>query len=261
MSKTAQKWRNTLQAALDPAKGRVMVEKLWRRVSDTKGSLSPEANNAWLKKNAQDIDTLLAKIPGEIHTETKEFTSALDRHAKTVLSTIPHDLGGGGGVPLLYALTRLRKPASVIETGVAAGFSSASFLSAMKQNGSGHLYSSDFPYFRIAEPEKYVGVVVADDLRGRWSLFLEGDRANLPKIVSQLTGKVGLFHYDSDKSYDGRTYALDLVRPLMAEDGLIVMDDIQDNSFFHDWVAREPAMPWAVYAYNGKYIGVVGYIS
>ena len=258
---TAEKLKNTLQAALDPAKGRVMVEKLWRRVCDTKGSLSPEANNDWLKKNAQDIDALLAKIPADIQAETKEFVVALDRHAKSVLSAIPHDLGGGGGVPLLYALTRLHKPAVVIETGVAAGFSSASFLSAMRQNGSGHLYSSDFPYFRIAEPEKYVGVILDENLREQWSLFLEGDRANLPNIASRVGGKVGLFHYDSDKSYDGRKFALDLVRPLMADDGLIVMDDIQDNSFFHDWVAREPAMPWAVYAYNGKYIGVVGYIS
>jgi hypothetical protein len=35
-----------------------------------------------------------------------------------------------------------------------AGFSSSAILTALKENGEGILYSSDFPYFRIKNPEK-----------------------------------------------------------------------------------------------------------
>lgn len=43
--------------------------------------------------------------------------------------------------PSLYLLMRLLKPASVMETGVAAGVSSCFILQAMQDNNKGHLYS------------------------------------------------------------------------------------------------------------------------
>ena len=55
-------------------------------------------------------------------------------------------LGGGGNFILLYFLTRKFNKV-VVETGVAAGWSSLAILGAFEKNGEGKLYSSDFPYF------------------------------------------------------------------------------------------------------------------
>ena len=80
----------------------------------------------------------------------------------------------------------IAEPKTILETGVAAGFSSQSFLSALAKNGSGKLYSSDYPYFRIPNPEKYIGIVVDKELQNNWELYIEGDKANLDKIIRKL---------------------------------------------------------------------------
>ncbi len=254
-------WRNTLKSAMDPSKARVMIGKVIKRFTDTQGTIDAAQNKQWLAANARSLDDWLVKLDLSLQAEMKEFMVRLDGHAKQVLTAIPYDLGGGGGVPLLYALTCLRKPENVVETGVASGFSSATFLAAMEKNGSGHLYSSDFPYFRIPDPEKYIGVVVEAHLKNRWSLYVKGDAKNLPAIVSAMKAPVDLFHYDSDKSYDGRLQAMDIIAPALATDGIIIIDDIQDNCFFHDLVTQKSIKDWSVFSYEGKYIGVIGDIG
>ena len=46
---------------------------------------------------------------------------------------------------LLYVISRILKPQTVVETGVAAGTSSFGILSALCDNHYGHLYSIDLP--------------------------------------------------------------------------------------------------------------------
>ncbi len=251
--------QNIVQSALDPSKAAVMANKLTRRFMDQKGTLSNAAYKNWLEANAIDMDDYLKRFDATLVSEAKEFTKNLAVTADNILSKIPHDLGGGGGVPFLYLITRLRQPKVIVETGVAAGFSSATFLSALEKNGKGHLYSSDFPYFRLKNPEQYVGVVVNKNLKERWSLLLEGDDANLPVILARAS-RIDIFHYDSDKSYKGRTRAMRLVTPRLAPDALIIMDDIQDNCHFHDFLAQHKGKTWQVVRYNGKYIGIIGQI-
>ena len=55
----------------------------------------------------------------------------------------------GGLYKLLYFPIRKIKPYTVVETGVAAGWTSLAILRALNKNGRGHLYSSDFPYFEL----------------------------------------------------------------------------------------------------------------
>lgn len=235
-----------------------MIDKVIKRFTDTKGGLDHEANRRWLQANAKDLASFLQKFDEGIQNEVSAFEAYIKQHSVKVLSAIPYDLGGGGGTSLLYALTRKLKPDAVVETGVAAGFSSAAILSAMDKNAKGHLYSSDFPYFRLPNPEQYVGVVVEPPLNARWSLHLKGDDENLPAIISELTGKIGLFHYDSDKSYNGRATAMKTIVPHLADGAIVIMDDIQDNAYFHDYVTARPGSDWAVFLYEGKYIGVFG---
>ena len=78
------------------------------------------------------------------------------------------------------------------------------------KNNAGYLYSSDFPYFRLAHPERYIGLLVqGNSLKIRWDLDIRGDSVALPEIADNLNHTaIDLFHYDSDKSYSGRDFAL-----------------------------------------------------
>jgi hypothetical protein len=74
----------------------------------------------------------------------------------------------------------------------------------------------------------------------------------------EIAGKVrsiDLLHYDSDKSHEGRTFALHTLAPKLSLDALILFDDIQDNWHFRD-VARE--RPFLVFPSQGKWVGMIG---
>jgi predicted O-methyltransferase YrrM len=195
----------------------------------------PEAARAWSTENAVTTASVCRAIDAGLWDETAAWHVDFRGTAMARLASVGVGLGGGGDCRLLYFLTRWKRPEHAVETGVAAGWSSAAILAAMDQNGTGTLHSSDFPYFRLESPERYVGVLVPAELRQRWRLHLHGDRKNLPRILRE-AGPVGLFHYDSDKSRAGRRLAMRLVAPGLARDAVTVMDDIHNNTYFRDLV-------------------------
>ena len=112
----------------------------------------------------------------------------------------------------------------------------------------------DFPYFRIKNPEQYIGILVPEHLKKRWSLYVDGDKKNLKKISDQIN-KIDIFHYDSDKSYDGRKKSFDLLRNKLLN-SWIIMDDIQDNSYFYD-ILNLINKNYYVIKYENKWIGLI----
>ena len=145
------------------------------------------------------------------------------------------------------------KPKTVVETGVAAGFSSYSILEALSRNGGGKLFSSDFPYFRVKNPEKFIGYVVPDSLRTNWSLDIRGDEFAIPAICKNVD-TIDMFHYDSDKSYSGRLFAIQQIQKKLSSNSIVLIDDIQDNLFFKnlmDYLRCE----YQVFEFEGKYVG------
>ena len=247
--------RNILHAARTRSALSVMLRKVSRRFFDTQGRLGADENINWLNTNCADFETEAVRADPSLWTETGRFHDELSRSASEILAQIPHPIGGGGYYPMIYFLARILAPRTVVETGVAAGFSSAAILEAIRKNGVGHLWSSDFPYFRLPDPEQYIGIVVEDDLKVNWTLHTAGDEYNLP-LIGEQTGEIDMFHYDSDKSYNGREWAMKLLQQRMTDATLVIMDDIQDNSFFHDLVATRDPRKWAVYSFEGKFIGV-----
>lgn len=248
--------QSVLAQALRPGRLRVMLQKLRTRL-DVKGSLSEADNRRWLRAHAVDLEGFARQLDSALWDEAEQVTRELNEYGKQQLAQVPFRLGGRAASPLLYFLTRLARPRSVVETGVAAGFSSAAFLAALEANGHGRLYSSDFPYLRIPDPERFIGIAVPQRLRQRWELWIEGDTANLPEIVRR-AHVIDLLHYDSDKTYSGRRRSLEFLRAYLAASALIVMDDIQDNSFFHDFVKERGTMRWHVFEFDGKYVGMIG---
>ena len=248
---------NVVVESLKPGRLPVLVKKLKKRLVDKRGRLSQDENLQWIRSHCSNFETLAKGKDPVLWQESKRFSKRLENRSKKTLKKIPYDLGGGGGFPYLYFLTRYLRPSCIVETGVAAGYSSCAFLSAIDMNGTGRLYSSDFPYFRLSNPEQYIGVLVDESLKRNWELYIGGDETNLLTILTKVDG-IDFFHYDSDKSYSGRQFAISVITKKMNQNGLIVMDDIQDNSYFHDYIEANPGLTWHIFEFDGKYIGMSG---
>jgi predicted O-methyltransferase YrrM len=252
-------WRaravNSARNATRPGYARVMVGKIAGRVRGEGRKVDDAV--VWAKPLSEPIAHYCRSVDADLWAETKEFGHAIRARAKALGDEHGVSLGGGARAELLYFLTRLTRPTTVVETGVLHGYSSSAFLHALERNGDeGRLWSSDFPYFRERDPERLVGVLVPEELRSNWTLLLEGDRKNLPRLLEQVD-RVDFFHYDSDKTYSGRRFAMELVEPRLSDDAAVVMDDIQDNLFFADWVEARGHAP-AVLGEGSYFVGATG---
>ena len=215
-----------------------------------------DAATAWAREQAVEIETWSRDRDGVLWAETETIRDRIQAESGAILRSLPVPLGGAAAFPLLYFVARRYRPQVMVETGVAAGWSSRGLLEAGKANGGGRLYSSDFPYLRIPDPERYIGCLVPEDLRTSWHLDIRGDRYALPALTTTLD-RIDLFHYDSDKSASGRRFALEVVTSMLAEDAVVIMDDINDNLFFKNWTESIGVRP-RMFHYCGKYIGALG---
>lgn len=234
----------------------VMTHKLLLRIKEDKLQNNGKQMLSWCQKQAVPYEDFLKSLDKDLWAETEIICSKLKEKSEKKLKNLGLDMGGGGNFPLLYFLTRYINAKTVVETGVAAGWSSQALLAALEKNGhNGKLFSSDFPYFRYESPEKLVGYVVDKSLKDNWTLYIDGDRNNLPKITEQIN-TIDLFHYDSDKSYSGRKYAIKLLTPKMDKNTVIIFDDIQDNTHFKDHI-EQYQRKFKIFEFNGKYIGLI----
>lgn len=211
---------------------------------------------AWAAPRAVGAATIGQALDPELWDETTRWAEQFRAYARGTLATLGVTLGGGGHFALVYFLVRYLRPAVALETGVSAGWTSQAILAAMERNGSGRLFSSDFPYFRLDEPERYIGCLVETRLREQWRLETSGDRINLPLLLDE-AGVIDFVHYDSDKSAAGRAFAMELLAPRLSANAVMVMDDIDDNTFFRDWAERSER-PCTVVARGRKYVGILG---
>jgi predicted O-methyltransferase YrrM len=246
---------NSARNGLRPRYARVMAMKAVGRVRGDARKAREAA--LWARPRSVSIPQYCESVDAELWAEAQEFGRTLRAHADALGSELGVKLGGGARVVLLYFLTRLHRPTTILETGVLHGYSSAAFLHAMQRNGNGgRLLSSDFPYFREREPEKLVGVLVPEELRANWTLLLEGDQRNLPVLLADAS-PIDLFHYDSDKTYSGRRRAMATVEGRLAPDAFVLMDDIQDNLFFRDWIEARGRQP-VVLGTGSYFVGAAG---
>jgi hypothetical protein len=233
----------------------VMLNKVIIRFQERNLKESRQDSLSWCKRHALPCEEFLKSIDSTLWEESQSACRIIEQQAQTKLATLGLDLFGGGHYPLLYFFTRYLEASSVVETGVAAGWSSQAILTALQKNGgTGRLYSSDFPYFRYKNPEQLVGYIVDDSLRHLWDLYIDGDRNNLPLILRKID-HIDLFHYDSDKSYAGRACALDAVKAKLTPEAIVIFDDIQDNAHFKEHVESHN-LPFRIFEFEGKYLGL-----
>ncbi len=240
--------RNALRPHYLPVMGRKLVERF--RPSHREDAIR------WATPRAEPIAAFAEALDAELWAECGEWAIEFKASAATKLDRMAVPLRGAGHFRLVHFLVRYLRPEVVLETGVGVGYTSQAILLALEQNGAGTLYSSDFPYFRMDEPERYVGCLVDDELRARWHLGLHGDRVNLAEFLPQIDA-IDFVHYDSDKGVSGRAFVMDAVGPKLAPGAVVVMDDIDDNTFFRDWVERS-GTACRVFRRGGKFTGLCG---
>ena len=233
-----------------------IIKKFFKRFEkDT----SAEAK-LWAKSKVRNTtEEFCQSIDSLLYDEVKSDTTFIEKESKERLSKINVSFGGCGNYILLYFLIRKFKLANIVETGVAAGWTSLSVLRALKKNGNGYLYSSDFPYFRLEDPEKYIGYLAENESnKDSWFLDIRGDDVALPEIIKKMENKsIDLFHYDSDKSYSGRANAIKSLNSKIKSKTIIIFDDIQNNLHFKDFVEKENK-DFYVFEFDGKFTGITG---
>tara|TARA_B100001093_G_scaffold499834_1_gene549529 strand:- start:931 stop:1704 length:774 start_codon:yes stop_codon:yes gene_type:complete len=248
--------KNIFIQAVKPKRFFVMLKKVFLRFFDENNSIPNYQNIKWLESNYISFEKFAKKLDKDLWSKSIGISNKIHEDSKFKLNNLKYDLGGGGFYPLIFFIVKYTKPKVIVETGVAAGFSSYAILKAIDENKYGRLYSSDFPYFRMPKPERFIGIIIPEYLKKYWELYIEGDDINLP-IISKKINNIDVFHYDSDKSYFGRKNSLVSLKKNINSDTIIIMDDIQDNSFFYDYVMKLDNSTWYIFKFEGKYIGVV----
>ena len=150
----------------------------------------------------------------------------------------------------LYLICCNIKPRVVVETGVAAGASSAYILKALVNNGFGNLYSIDLPNVEYINAKKgkthndnlptnaQSGFAIPQELRSKWVLTLGDSRLELPNLLNKVE-EVDLFFHDSLHTYDAMLFEYETVWPHIKRGGVLVSDDVTWNGAFEEFVRKK----------------------
>ena len=240
---------NILISAFKGKNALVIVKKIFKRFevdSSIKGY-------KWANENSISLDDYCNKINPSVWQESIKAGIQIKLQGTKSLNDISHSVGSASAFNLLYFQCRIIKPKIVVETGVAAGWSSFAILESLRINGQGKLYSSDFPYFRLKNPEQFIGYIVPESIRNNWYLDIRGDATAIPEICNKVQN-IDIIHYDSDKSYSGRLFAIQQIQKKLSLNSLVLFDDIQDNLFFKNLV-KYLNCEYQVFEFEGKFIG------
>ncbi|HEX8521664.1 MAG TPA: class I SAM-dependent methyltransferase [Tepidisphaeraceae bacterium] len=142
---------------------------------------------------------------------------------------------------LAYFLTLAIKPKIAVETGVAAGITSAFILAAMERNGFGKLISIDLPPLGVGRDD--IGAAVPEALRGRWELVRGTSVRELNRVLPG-ADPVGLFIHDSLFTRRNSRQEYSLVVPHLAPTAAIVGNRIDYSDAFQ-WLTGNTAPHYA----------------
>ena len=120
---------------------------------------------------------------------------------------------------VLYYIVRATRPTLVVETGVAAGFSTSYLLAGINANGFGQVHSVDLPTLdpmghkdrdgRIdkvhVDRVEETGFVIPESLKRVWKLHLGASNSVLPSLLDEL-GVIDIFWHDSEHSFSNMTW-------------------------------------------------------
>jgi len=212
------------------------------------------------RTNRPKYETLLFKdaIPKLEKTMERELSSFLDegdllriedevsRRIQAVRSNAPFTPAHNADFSLAracYVLCRAMKPRVVLETGVAYGVISAYILMALNRNRQGILHSVDLPPL-YSEADQFVGILIPDNLRSRWSLHRGISKRVLPSLLPTIVPQIDIFVHDSLHTYQNMHREFRLIDPYLAPNWGVISDDVDQNLAFQDWIKKNPPTFW-----------------
>jgi hypothetical protein len=149
--------------------------------------------------------------------------------------------GDAGLVRAIWCLIRHLKPAHVVETGVARGFTSRFIIEALESNRAGHLSSIDKPPMNPLLQQQ-IGIAVGDRYPGRWTLIKGTSKRHLPKLLSRL-GLIDIFIHDSLHTEPNVRFELDRAWAALRPGGALVVDDVDTNCGFQSFAQAHADCP------------------
>ena len=234
---------------LYPELGRKIIKNIFNRKSAFRGK---EKTHLWADSKAVSQAVAIEKLFG---IKMQSFETLFPEELKLASQKekeCPIKMGGAGALELIFHACEFTQAKNTLETGVAYGWSSfAALLSLEKRNGT--LYSSDMPYLG-QDGDHYVGYIVPEKLKSNWRLFRHADKESLPKIFNE-SPLMDVVHYDSDKSYEGRTWAYHQLYEHLREGGVFISDDIGDNSAYQDF-CEKLNIDSTVVEFEAKFVGL-----
>ncbi len=208
----------------------------------------------WCEKESINEDEFIKSLGLESHVLELENHRSIFSEAYENEKKASKKMGGPGATNILYGLSEKIKAQTIVETGVAYGWSSLAFLISLYKR-DGKLYSIDMPYPSYNN-EKDVGIVVPKQFHDNWTLFKKPDISGLPKALNQIK-VLDLCHYDSDKSYEGRMRSYHLLWDKIREGGVFISDDIRDNLAFKDFSEKISFSERYVVKTKRKFLGIL----
>lgn len=129
---------------------------------------------------------------------------------------------------LCYSLARLRKPTTVIETGVGRGVTTYHILRALRENDTGCLYSVELPMLKLGA-RKSTGELVPTPLRSKWALLFGPAEREIKKRSNEFNN-LDLFIHDSSHTYLNQLTEYRLALHLLNKGGILVSDDVGNDA-------------------------------
>jgi predicted O-methyltransferase YrrM len=144
---------------------------------------------------------------------------------------------------------------TIVETGVAAGFTTSVILAALEAEGGGVLHSVDVPPQGV-DPND-VGWLVPDRLRHRWTLHRGRSRRVLPRLLRELAA-LDVFVHDGLHTEATMRWELKVGGGAVRPGGVAALDDAERNPAFAEWADGGKAAWWALSEteFAGHHFGV-----
>jgi len=237
----------------------VLVDRAHRTVDPLRGR--PSGATTPLEQIAAELD---GALPGDVSASLREdglaeIDAEVRERVERLGPELPFPIAHNAApslAKLCYALCRALRPATVLETGVAYGVTSSFIAKALALNGEGELHSVDRPAVRQGV-EDYIGALVPDELRSRWTLHRGTSRRVLPALLPRLEG-LTLFVHDSQHTYRNVSWELRTVTPHLTGPAAVLVDDTAGHRAFEHWVERSRPAYSAVVAEEPVGVAVLG---
>ena len=232
------------------------IFQILRRKKNAHLEDSREESTNWCKENCLSQEEALIELFEKKTFNTLDVLYSEEiKKAQNIVADCPVNMGGEGAISFLYHIVKESKTRSVLETGVAYGWSSLAILLAIKDEDKALLISNDMPYIKMNN-EDYVGCVVPENLKSKWQLQRLPDIKGIPLALKKLYNSLDLCHYDSDKSYTGRAWSSPILWKALKVGGLFVSDDINDNLAFKHFCKSVDRKP-IIIEHLGKHVGII----